>query len=114
MRRGELWWASLPTPRGSEPGYRRPVLIVQANEFNTSAIGTVLVAAITTNLRLAGAPGNVPLTKKRSGLRQDSVVNLSQILTINKSDLQDRIGQIEGRELHALNEGLRLVLAIPG
>ena len=113
MRRGELWWASLPAPRGSEPGYRRPVLIVQANEFNASAIGTVLVAAITTNLRLAEAPGNVPLTKKRSGLRQDSVVNLSQILTINKSVLRDRIGRIEGRELHALNEGLRLVLAIP-
>jgi mRNA interferase MazF len=77
MRRGEIWWASLGEPQGSGPGYRRPVLIVQSNEFNESAIGTSICAALTSNMRLADAPGNVRVTRRASGLSQESVVNVS-------------------------------------
>lgn len=113
MRRGELWWASLREPEGSEPGYSRPVVILQANVFNESPIDTVIVATVTSNLRLGEAPGNVRLPKKRSNLSRDSVINLSQILTVNKTRLRERIGRLGSRELNAINEGLRLILAVP-
>ena len=83
MIRGEVWWASLPAPRGSEPGLRRPVVVVQADSFNRSRIRTLIVAVVTTNLSLAGMPGNVRLRKGECGLREASVVNVSQVLTIN-------------------------------
>ena len=85
IRRGEIWWAGLPEPVGFEPGYRRPLLIVQANEFNKSKINTIIALAITTNVRLADAPGNVLLSVKQSKLPKESVVNISQIVTIDKS-----------------------------
>jgi len=78
MRRGEVWWASLPPPIGSGPGYRRPVLVIQANEFNESDIKMVVAVIMTTNLRLAGAPGNVRCGSKETGLPRESVVNVSQ------------------------------------
>lgn len=111
-QRGEVWWATLRPPRGSEPGYRRPVLVVQSNSFNASAIRTVAVAAITSNLELALAPGNVRLSKSTAGLKKASVVNVSQILTLDKGALDECIGTISGRQMNAVAEGLRLVLAL--
>ena len=83
MTRGEVWWASLPEPRGSGPGLRRPVVIVQADAFNRSRIRTLIVAAVTTKRNLAGMPGNVRLRRREGGLREASVVNVSQVLTID-------------------------------
>ena len=112
MRRGEIWWAALPEPRGSEPGYRRPVVIVQADAFNRSNIQTVVVAAISSNTRLAEAPGNVHLTRRQSRLSRESVINVSQLLTLDKSFLTDRISRLPAASMSALEEGLRLVLAL--
>jgi mRNA interferase MazF len=112
IRRGEIWWASLPVPRGSEPGYRRPVVIIQSNAFNQSQIQTVLAAVVTSNLRLAEAPGNVKLTRKQSGLPKDSVINVSQIITLDKSYLTEQVGKLPSRILASLEEGLRLVLSL--
>ena len=112
MRRGEIWWAALPEPRGSEPGYLRPVVIVQADAFNRSNIQTVVVAAITSNTRLAAAPGNVHLTRRQSRLSRESVINVSQLLTLDRSFLTDRISRLPAASMSALEEGLRLVLAL--
>jgi len=112
MKRGEIWWASLPLATGSGPGYRRPVLVVQANSFNDSNIATVLVAAITSNLALAQAPGNVRISKSDSGLSKPSVVNISQILTIDRALLTKRVKFLPGKILRRVNEGLRLVLGL--
>ena len=112
MRRGEIWWASLPHPRGSEPGYRRPVLIVQADAFNQSAIQTVIAAAMTSNLRLAAAPGNIILRRRESRLSNDSVVNVSQLVTLNKGLLVDRVGRIPLARIREVEDGLRLVLSL--
>ena len=111
IRRGEIWWASLPVPRGSEPGYRRPVVIVQSEAFNRSRIQTVVVAAVTSNLRLALAPGNIRLGR-RAGLPRQSVANVSQLLTLDRSFLREKAGKLSAAELTALDEGLRLVLAL--
>ena len=110
MRRGEIWWAELPNPRGSEPGFRRPVVIVQSDSFNASRIRTVIVAAITTNTLLAKAPGNVLLARNRSRLPKSSVVNVSQLLALDKSYLTRRVGRIPADEWAAVEDGLRLVL----
>ena len=112
MKKGEVWWASLGEPRGSEPGYKRPVVIVSANEFNKSTIKTVIVAVITSNLRLAEAPGNFSVSKKDSGLAKESVVNVSQLLTLDKSYLVEKSKKLPELKLIRLNEGLKLVLAI--
>jgi mRNA interferase MazF len=84
VRRGEIWWASLPEPLGSEPGFRRPLLIVQSDDFNRSRIRTVVAVVITSNLRLASAPGNVLLLAKETKLPEDSVANLSQIIAVER------------------------------
>jgi mRNA interferase MazF len=110
MRRGEIWWASLAKPKGSEPGYRRPVLILQSDEFNRSLIQTVVVAAITSNVALAQAPGNVLIRPRESGLARDSVINVSQIVTIDKAALDERVGNVTTRTLEEVEEGVRLVL----
>lgn len=110
MRRGEVWWASLGQPVGSEPGFRRPVLVVQADAFNQSRISTVIVATITTNLRLAAAPGNVSLTRRQSGLPKDAVVNVSQLLTLDRAFLTERVGRIPPNKLHQIEAGLATVL----
>jgi mRNA interferase MazF len=112
MKRGEIWWASLPMPAGSEPGYRRPVVIVQADAFNRSRIQTVVVAAITSNIRIADAPGNVLLTRREGRLSKDSVVDVSKLLTLDKSFLTERVGRISATSMGAIDEGLRLVLAL--
>lgn len=112
MHRGELWWASLPKPTGSGPGYRRPVLVIQANPFNSSRIQTVIVAALTSNLHLAAAPGNVLCRDEDTGLARDSVINVSQILTLDKNLLTERIGALSQSLLAQVEDGLRLVLSL--
>lgn len=112
MRRGEIWWASLPDPNGSEPGHKRPLVIIQSNDFNRSRINTAIAAVITSNLRLASAPGNLLLKANKSGLSKDSVVNVSQIFTIDKSVLTECVGKLTSKQINQLNEGLRLALAI--
>ena len=112
MRRGEIWWANLPEPIGSGPGYRRPVLVVQADSFNESRIQTVVVVTLTTNLNLSAAPGNVLLSRRSSRLRKDAVVNVSQVLTLDRSLLADRIGQLSESTMEQVDMGLRLVLSL--
>jgi len=112
IQRGDIWWASLPQPTGSEPGYRRPVLVIQANDFNRSRIGTIIAVAITSNLKLAQAPGNVLLPRKSTGLAVDSVANVSQVLTIDKSFLTERIGVMPLYLLEEVEDGLRLVMSL--
>jgi len=112
MRRGEIWWASLPEPAGSGPGFRRPLLVVSANSFNDSRIDTVIGAVITSNLRLADAPGNVRLPARGSGLPKPSVVNVSQIVTVDKAFLTERVGKLPPRLQTAVDEGIRLVLSL--
>ena len=112
IQRGEVWWADLPEPRRSEPGYRRPVLVVQTDSFNLSRIQTAIVAAITTNLELAGAPGNVLLPARSSGLLRDSVVNVSQLLTLDRSFLTEHAGTLPPRLQRSVDEGLRTVLEL--
>ena len=112
MKRGEIWWADLPEPAGSEPGFKRPILIVQVDEFNRSRIRTVIAAAITSNVSLANAPGNVLLSKRSLGLNRESVINVSQIVTLNKAFLTKRIGRLPGRKLREVEDGLRLVFAL--
>ena len=94
------------------PGFRRPLVIVQSNDFNRSRIRTVLAAVMTSNLRLANAPGNVLLPAKSTGLRKDSVVNVSQLITVNKSFLTEKIGRLTDKQRQAVDDGLRLVLAL--
>ena len=112
MRRGEIWWASLGEPKGSGPGFRRPVLIVQSNEFNESAIRTSICAAITANLRLTDAPGNVRVTGRVSGLPHDSVVNVSQLITFDKRLLTEKVGRLPAQSLRDVEAGIKLVLAL--
>ena len=112
MRRGEIWWASLPEPAGSGPGFRRPVLIVQADEFNRSRIHTVIAAVITSNVSLAGAPGNVSLSKRSTGLNKESVVNVSQVITLDKTFLTKRVSRLSSEKLKKVEDGLRLVFAL--
>jgi len=112
MRRGEVWWASLSEPAGAGPGYRRPVVIVQANEFNGSSIRTVVVAAITSNVRRAAAPGNVLCRSRDTGLARESVINVSQVLTVDKRLLTQRVSSLPARLMSELDAGLRQVLAL--
>jgi mRNA interferase MazF len=108
--RGEIWWASLPDPIGSEPGYRRPVLIVQDDIFTQSRISTVIVVIITSNTQLAEAPGNTLLQSNATGLPKDSVANVSQVFTIDKKFLIERIGMLPEHLQEKVDEGLRTVL----
>ena len=110
MYRGEIWWASLPNPIGAEPGYRRPVLIVQDDIFIQSRISTVIVVIITSNIRLAEAPGNVLLSRSATGLPKDSVANVSQVFTIDKTFLVERVGMLPKNLQEAIDEGLRTIL----
>lgn len=112
MQRGEIWWANLSTPRGSEPGYRRPVLILQQDDFNRSRIATVIAAILTSHLRLQAAPGNVFLSARDSGLPKDSVANVSQIVTLDKAVLTERVASISAARLKQIENGIRLVLGL--
>lgn len=112
IRRSEIWWATLPSPVGSEPGYRRPILVVQSNDFNKSRIATIIAVAITSHVRLAQAPGNVLLPRKATGLAKESVANVSQVVTIDKSFLTERIGMLPPHLFEQVENGLRLALAL--
>ena len=112
VQRGEVWWADLDSPRGAEPGYRRPVLVIQSDAFNRSQIGTVIVAAITSHLELAAAPGNVRLARRESKLPRESVVNVSQLLTLDRRFLAERVGRISAPVLAEVDAGMRLVLSL--
>lgn len=106
----DIWWAALPEPVGSGPGYDRPVLIVQGDAFNLSRIATVVVVPLTSNTRLAALPGTVSLAAKSTGLPRDSVANASQIIAIDRSLLRERIGRISRRQLELIWNGLDVVL----
>jgi mRNA interferase MazF len=112
VNRGEIWWARLPEPSGSEPGYQRPVVIIQSDRFNRSQISTVIAAALTRNLRLRHAPGNVYLPRRTGGLDRDSVVNVSQLVTLDQRRLSRLLGTLPTAMLDELDDGLRLVLAL--
>jgi len=112
MQRGEVWWADLNDPHASEPGFRRPVAIVQADAFNRSRIQTIVCVVLTSNLRLADAPGNVVIPKSESGLPKDSVANVSQIVTIDRSSLTERAGKLKSRLRERIDRGIRLVLEL--
>ena len=112
IRRGQIWWAELADPRGSEPGFRRPVVVVQADAFNKSCISTVLVAAITSNLQLGDAPGNFALSKRDSQLPRRPVVNVSQVLTLDRRYLVDSVGTLPDHVMEQIAAGLRTVLAL--
>jgi mRNA interferase MazF len=113
VERGEVWWADLDEPVGSEPGYRRPMLIVQANAFNRSRLDTTVAVALTSNLRLIDAPGNVLVPKTASGLPKDSVANVSQVVTLDRDFLAERTGKLPARLRAAVDAGLKLVLDLP-
>lgn len=112
VQRGEIWWANLPEPIGSEPGFRRPVLVIQSNDFNRSRIATVIALVVTSNIKLAQAPGNVLLPSKVTGLSKDSVANVSQVITIDKSFLTENIGTIPAYLLEQVENGIRLVMGL--
>ena len=110
VAQGDIFWADLPEPVGSGPGLRRPVLIVQGNAFNRSRIATVVVVPLTSNTRLADAPGNVSLRARATGLPKDSVANVSQIVTIDRYVLTERTGHVSQNLLEAVLSGIDLVL----
>jgi len=110
ISQGDVWWADLGEPVGSEPGFRRPVVVVQGDDFNRSALRTVVTVSLTSNLRWADAPGNVRLTKRATGLPRDSVANVSQIVTLDKSILTERVGRLPAPKLELVLAGIDRVL----
>ncbi|HXB25967.1 MAG TPA: type II toxin-antitoxin system PemK/MazF family toxin [Gemmatimonadaceae bacterium] len=112
LQRGSVWWIELGESIGSEPGFRRPGVVVQADAFNRSRIETTVVALLTSNLALADAPGNVIVRARESGLPKDSVINVSQLYTIDKSMLLEECGHLGARVMRSVDAGLRLVLEL--
>lgn len=110
IRRAEIYWADLGAPSGSRPGKRRPVVVIQSDPYNASRLATVLAAVITSDTGLAAMPGNVFLPASTTGLPRDSVVNVTALVTLNKTDLIDRIGEIPPSLVHEVDRGLRRVL----
>ncbi|MDA3936924.1 MAG: type II toxin-antitoxin system PemK/MazF family toxin [Actinomycetota bacterium] len=111
MAQGEVWWADLGEPAGSEPGYRRPVVVVQSDSFNRSKISTVVCVPLTSNLRWADAPGNVLLEDSVTGLPKDSTANVSQVVTLDKASLTERVGVLPEAKLELVLFGIDVVLA---
>jgi mRNA interferase MazF len=107
---GDIWWADLAEPVGSAPGYRRPVLVVQSDPFNRSQLATVVCVVLTSNLRWSGAPGNVMLRAKDTGLDRDSVANISRLVTVDKQQLTERVGVVPTKQLTAVLSGIDLLL----
>lgn len=112
ITRGDIWWATLPPPVDSGPGGRRPVVVVQSDRFNESRIRTVIVAIITTNLRLASSPGNVLLLTNLSGLEHDSVVNVSQLYTVDKTRLTDYVSTLSDLLMREIERGLKKIMSL--
>jgi len=112
VKRGELWWADLGTPRGSEPGFLRPTVIISADHVNASRLSTVIVAVVTSTTRLATMPGNVLLPTDLSGLDRESVVNVTQLVTVDRLALIERVGSLPGWVLGEIDAGLARVLGL--
>jgi mRNA interferase MazF len=112
MERGEIWWTEIPAPFGSEPGFRRPVLVVQSNDYNVSNLQTVIGVAVTRTLTFARLPGNVLLLASETGLPEDSVANVSQIVTLDRRRFTDRIGRADAFSMAEVDAGLRQILAL--
>ena len=109
IRQGDVYWINFDEPSGSEPGYRHPHIIIQNNVFNRSRINTVVVCALTSNLKRSRSPGNVTLNKGEANLSKKSVVNITQIFTVNKSDLSEKIGTLSKQQINQILEGIRLL-----
>jgi mRNA interferase MazF len=110
VSQGEVWWADLGEPRGSKPGFRRPVLVIQGDGLNRSRIATVVCVALTSNVKWAAAPGNVLLSESTTGLPKESVANVSQIVTLDKSELTERVGRLSRTKLDLVLSGVDVVL----
>ncbi len=110
ITQGEVWWADLGEPTGSAPGFRRPVVIIQGDAFNRSRIATVVCVPLTSNLKWADAPGNTSLTARMTGLPKDSVANVSQIVTLDRDVLTERVGKLSARKLRLVFAGIDVVL----
>ena len=110
ISQGEIWWADLPAPVGSGPGFRRPVVVAQGDALNRSRIATVVCVPLTSNLRWADAPGNVSLATRLTGLPKDSVANVSQIVTLDKGLLTERVGKLPQAKIELLFSGIDVVL----
>jgi mRNA interferase MazF len=110
IAQGEVWWADLPVPTGSAPGFRRPILVVQGDAVNRSRISTVVCVPLTSNLVWADAPGNVLLRAESTGLSKDSVANVSQVITLDKSMLSDRVGKLPRAKVDLVIAGLDVIL----
>lgn len=112
MQRGEIYWVTLPEPMGSGPGYMRPCLVIQADQFNASRLTTVIVCSLSSNLRLVRLPGNLLLRQSETGLAKDSVLRLTEILTIDRSLLGDLAGRVPDHLMAAVDNALRMVLGL--
>jgi mRNA interferase MazF len=112
IRRGEVWWADLEEPRGSSPAFRRPLVVIQSDDFNRSRIQTVIAVVLTSNFRLLDAPGNVLAPSRQTGLPKDSVANVSQVVTVDREVLTERVGSLDSLTMTAIARGLRLVLGL--
>lgn len=112
IRRGQIWWVDFDDPRGSEPAYRHPALVIQRDEVNDSRIDTLVVCVLTANPRLATAPGNTLLRRRQTGLPKDSVANASQLATVNKTDLDRLVAALPSDLMDAVDHGLRWFLAL--
>ncbi|RMH38347.1 MAG: type II toxin-antitoxin system PemK/MazF family toxin [Deltaproteobacteria bacterium] len=110
IRQGDVVWITLPAPRGSEPGRQRPAVVLQHDRFNQTAINTAVVAIVTSNMRLAAVPGNVRLRRGEAGLPKASVVNVTQIATVDRDDIVGRLGTLTRRRLSQVWDGVRLVI----
>ncbi len=110
IKQGDIYWVDLGIPEGSEPGYKHPHVVIQNNVFNASKINTVVVCALTTNLKRANAPGNILLKKGEANLKKDSVINISQIITADKSDLVEKIGSLSPSKVKQIIEGVKLLI----
>ena len=110
VAQGELWWAELPAPSGSAPGFRRPVIVVQGNPLNRSRLGTVVCVPLTSNLKWEAAPGNTSLSAKATGLPKDSVANASQLVTVDRAYLSGRIGKLSPKRLEQVLASIDVVL----
>lgn len=109
IKQGEIYWVDLAEPKGSEPGYRHPHIVIQNNLFNASRINTIVVCSLTSNLSRAKAPGNILLSKGEANLPKKSVVNISQIFTVNKSDLVEKLGQVSEKRIMEILDGIKLL-----
>lgn len=110
IAQGEVWWADFPSPTGSGPGFRRPVVVVQGDALNRSRVGTVVCVPLTSNLRWADAPGNVLLPARTTGLPKDSVANVSQVVALDKAVLTERVGKLSRTKVELLLVGIDIVL----